>query len=681
MVKSGIPAEEILILLPQRTLATPYSTVIDSLDFPPGGRPDILTLGGLAQRSISLFWPLISTSGGFNYPAKPPAFLTIETAQFFMARIVDPFLRQGYFGSITLQPNRLYSQLLDNLNKSALVGFPYTGISERLRSAWNGASSQLRLYDQAQEAIHSFRQYCLENNLLDFSLQLELFLKHLWPTFLCRKFLTSQYRHLIFDNVEEDTPVCHDLILDWLPDLDSSMFIMDDDAGYRKFLGSDPISALRLKDHCSSSVTFTAGMSLPIEYQAFQKEFSGVLGLSAKESTQNPETLSQLDENTILNRIRPLSARFFPKMLDSAIAEVSLLVNEKNIPPGQIAILAPYLSDRLRFGLTERLSRLGIPTRVLRPSRSLQENNFSGCLLTLARLAHPGWELEVVKPDFIQMLNTTILGLDLCRAGLLADVVFRRTGNVLTLGDFSIVKTEMKDRVTYLAVERYEQLRKWIELYRSEQPIPLEDFFSRIFGELLTQSGFGFHNRLDAGEVTANLMESARKFRQAVQTTLEPDAIAREFIHAVESGLVSAQYLRTWEILDDQSVIVAPAFTFLLQNCPVDYQVWLDAGSNAWFERLEQPLTHPYVLSRQWISGTVWDDTLENNANRATLNQLISGLLRRCTGQVILLHSELNEQGFDQQGVLMRSVLMAFRRMLKRSSPIAQVSDGDTAHV
>ena len=92
-----------------------------------------------------------------------------------MSKIVDPLLKQGYFGAVTLTPNRLYSQLLDNLNKSALVGFPYEEIADRLKSAWNGASSQLRVYDQAQEAIQLFRQFCLDNNLLDFSLQLEVF--------------------------------------------------------------------------------------------------------------------------------------------------------------------------------------------------------------------------------------------------------------------------------------------------------------------------------------------------------------------------------------------------------------------------------------------------------------------------------------------------------------------------
>jgi hypothetical protein len=257
----------------------------------------------------------------------------------------------------------------------------------------------------------------------------------------------------------------------------------------------------------------------------------------------------------------------------------------------------------------------------------------------------------------------------------LVDVVYRRAGNKISLGDFSIVNTAMKDRVTYLAGERYDQLRQWINLYTAEEPVSLDIFFSRVFGELLTQPGFGFHNQVAAGEITANLMESARKFRKAAQATMQPHEIAREFVQAVESGLVSAQYLSSWQEPTQPSVTIAPAFTFLLQNRPVDVQIWLDAGSNAWFERLEQPLTHPYVLNRLWQEGAIWDDALEFNSNQQTLSRLAGGLIRRCSRQIILMYSELNEQGFEQQGVLIKSVFTTFKRIRKLALNSRQPAD------
>ncbi len=664
LVNKGVPAEQILILAPQRTLAKTYIDIIASTDFPAGGRPDILTLNGLAQRCISLFWPLVSLSAGFKQPQMAPIFLTIETAQYYMSKIVNLLLQQGYFGAITITPHRLYSQLLDNLNKSALVGFPVNEIASRLKSAWIGPGSQIRVYDQAQEAILLFRNYCIENNLLDFSLQVEVFRKHLWPTLLCRQYLTSHYKHVIFDNIEEDTPAAHDLILDWLPDLSGGLFILDEGAGYRKFLGADPISAQRIKVECDQDFRFSASINLPVELKFFQQIFANRLGIIPQEVVTDPEQADP-DEAELYNHLKIKSGRYFPQMLDEAADEVSRLVNEQGVPPGQIAILAPFLNDRLRFGLTERLRRKNLASHVMRPSSTLQENSYSACLLTLARLAHPGWPLYVVKADFIAMLNVAIDGLDLCRAGLLADVVYRRNGNIITLGDFNQVKGEVKDRITYLAGERYDQLRQWINLYSADPPIELDIFFSRLFGEQLTQPGFGFHKQIVAGEVTANLMESARKFRQAAQSTVDITLVAKEFVLAVESGLVSAQYVRSWDEPEESCVKIAPAYTFLMQNRPVEVEIWLDIGSNAWFERLEQPLTHPYILSRQWQSGMIWDDPLEFKANQQTLFQLTSGLFNRCTRLVILMYSELNEQGFEQQGVLIKAIFNTLKKIRK----------------
>ena len=115
-------------------------------------------------------------------------------------------------------------------------GFHHAEIGDRLKSAWVGEPGQTRIYEDAQHCATLFREFCLDHNLLDFSLQLEIFLHRLWPNSLCQEYLKSEYRHLIFDNLEEDTPVAADLLRRWLPDFDSIFLIYDTDAGYRYFL-------------------------------------------------------------------------------------------------------------------------------------------------------------------------------------------------------------------------------------------------------------------------------------------------------------------------------------------------------------------------------------------------------------------------------------------------------------
>ena len=85
------------------------------------------------------------------------AFLWLETAQYYMAYIVRQWLEQGYFESVTIDRNRLYSQILDNLNKAAVIGFPHSEIAARLDSAYYGDPAQRRVYADAPAAKRSTR--------------------------------------------------------------------------------------------------------------------------------------------------------------------------------------------------------------------------------------------------------------------------------------------------------------------------------------------------------------------------------------------------------------------------------------------------------------------------------------------------------------------------------------------
>ena len=120
--------------------------------------------------------------------------------------------------------------------------------------------------------------------------------------------------------------------------------------------------------------------------------------------------------------------------------------------------------------------------------------------------------------------------------------------------------------------------------------------------------------------------------------------------------VIAAQYLRGWQSDNPEAVLLAPAYTFLMSNRPVEVQFWLDVGSRGWSERLNQPLTHPYVLSRRWTTGRPWTDADESAAQSETLYRLILGLVRRCRQSIYLGLSDLSEQGYEQRGPLLHAL-------------------------
>jgi len=665
LIRNGIPPSSIVILTPQRTLALPYNkALLDNIQFS-GSLVNIMTIGGLARRMIELFWPLIAENAGFSHRNKPPHFLTLETAQYYMARTVRPLLEEGYFDSVVLARNRLYSQIIDNLNKAALVGFPFDQIGERLKLTSTNKVSQSHIYENAQDCANRFRKYCLEHNLLDFSLQIEVFYKHLWRSNLFREYLFNNHHHLIVDNIEEDTPITHDILNEWLPVFDSALLIFDTDAGYRKFLGADPQTALSLRDQCTETIHFDSSFITSKSLFHLGYQLARVLNKSTDEENAIQDTTTATETPLIIPEHRP---RFYHQMLDWVVIQIKELIRG-GAKPQEIVVLAPFLHDSLRFSLVNLLEKEKIPYRTHRPSRALREETATNCLLTITKLSHPEWNLRPEKADVILAFTQAIEGLDLIRAQILVENAFRIREGIPTLTSFEHIKPEIQDRITYSVGNRYELLRNWLEDYKNSSPCELDFFLSRLFGEVLSQAGFGFHTNFEFAAIAANLIESVQKFRWAIEENeIENDIpLGKEYVLMVEDGVIAAQYMRSWQQPPEQSILLAPAYTFLLANQPVDYQFWLDIGSSAWAERLSQPLTHPYVLSRHWPKERAWTADDEYAANNDTIYRLILGLIRRCRKNIYIGFSDLSEQGTESRGLLLKTLQRVIQQRAKNN--------------
>ncbi len=657
LLTSGVPAETLFILTPQRTLQKPYREAILQAGLA-GGQVTFSTLGGLARRACDLFWPIIADRAGFHHPDRPPVFLTLETAQYYMARIVRLKLEEGWFQSVTIDRNRLYAQILDNLNKAAVIGLDHRQIGERLASAWAGDPAQRRIYADAQSCANLFRQYCLEHNLLDFSLQVELFFNFLWPDPQVRAYLTLSYRHLIYDNVEEDVPRAHDLFKEWLPDFESALLIYDEGGGHQQFLGSDPLTAASLEERCQKTIVMDQSLVMSPAVSELASALLHILTPS--------RPLPKPRRGAITESVTILRTRYYPELLETLTNEITNLLTHQSLPPSEIVILAPYLSDSLRFALTQRLEQAGIPWWSHRPSRSLRDEPASQALLTLAALAHPAWEIQPT-PLEVAYAFLVVLQTDLVRAKLLTEIVYRP--KELRLTPFEAIRPAIQKRLTPALGERYAALRAWLLTYRENAPLPLDHFLRKLFGELLSQPGFGFHTNLDAVRVVASLVQSARNFRHVMQESTDPPvsetlSLGREYLSLLQEGVIAAQYLESWwSIQETEAVLIAPAHTFLVMNRPVTIQFWLDPGAGGWVERVAQPLTHPYILSRHWSPDRLWTEAEETQTETQTLARLVGGLLARCRRRIYLAMSDLSETGFEQRGTLLR----AFQRLLQET--------------
>ncbi len=663
-----IRGDQILVLVPQRTLGQPYTEALRRSDVPAGAQVQVTTLASLARSSVALYWPLVAEGAGIDNPRKEPTFLNLETTQYHMARFVDAAIQQAEFDAIRVQRSRIISQVLDNLNKAALHGFTIDEAYARLENTIPPGEQMIARRNVMQTARRislEFREHCKKKSLVDYSLQMQIFRNEILQNKWCEAHLFRTYRHLVFDNAEEETYAGQNLVGRWLPHLESALIIVDEDGGYRAFLGADPINAEHLADCVDHRARLTrshlVAPGLESMIDRLRLTFRRTVG------ERSPE------ENRAVGRAGPESGprivfpqqshRFYPQMIEWVVGEVERLVRLEAVAPGQIAVLAPFMSDALRFSIHTRLKEKEIPSTSHRPSRPLNAEPVVRTLLTLAALAHPSWRRVPLPSDVTLALGNAIDQLDPVRASVLAHAAYGGRGAAEgTLPDFEDLRADVQERVSYATGEIYDRLRAWLTDYRAETSFtPLDQFFARIFGELLSQPGFGFHQRPDAARTADQLTRSARNFRWAVGEQSEDPAeppnsrhidIGREYVQLVESGALGALYLPSWTEAEN-AVFIAPAYTFLMRNRTVDIQFWLDIGAQGWGRRIYQPLTHPHVLSRNWEKTRHWTDSDEVKYGQDSLYRLLAGLLRRARRRIFLGLSEYGESGEEQSGPLL----------------------------
>jgi hypothetical protein len=647
------PGYKILILSPQQSLSRPYRDFFVHNSQIIGSLPTITTINGLSREMIRKFWPLISGEMGFRSPNKTPTFLSLESSQYCLSKIVDPLIDIGYFQTVTIERNRLFSQILDNLNKTALADIPINEIASRLISSTVDNSTMHLAYEQAQECAIKFRKYCLEYNLIDFSLSISIFRQHVWPIEFCRNYIQARYSTLIVDNIEEDTYFAHKFTKDLLKLIDSSLLIYDENGGFRSFLGADPIGAKKISNECEIKHHFSKGFTSPDELKKFQ------ISLDACISQESNNSINyQIPKNSGLSFYR-----FYPEMISNTCNKVKHLLDD-GVQPEEIVILSPYLSDSLKFSLAEKLKSLLIPFRSSRPSRMYLDTSEAKAMINLAKISHPKWNMKVSFFEIRNLIMRIIPDLDIVRADLITKHLFSFENNTCSIRSFDQIKEfSLQERITFQIGEKIEILRKWLLDYQNIKDCPLDIFFQKIYGQVLSQRGFNFHDDYDAANLISKLIQSIRSFRIFAQEAFayDPDLIGEEYIHNIELGLIPSSFINS--LRNENAVLIAPAHTFLMENRNVAYQFWLDIGSLGWWERLYQPLTNPYIFRPQWNSNEVWTNEMDYLTNKQSMRRLVNGLISHCSQSIQAASVQINEYGSENHGPL----LQAFQTLLKRN--------------
>jgi hypothetical protein len=468
-----------------------------------------------------------------------------------MWRVVTPLLGQGAFANLRLRPQQIVSQLLDTLNRAALNALTLEEAIARQSRTWAGDPERRFHLDDAATAARAFRRRCLGNSLLDLSLMVEVFdtqlVRH--PEF--HRYFRERYRHLLVDNLEEQTPAGQNFVVGLMGETQTTAVAGDAGGGYKRFLAADPHGAEALRGRFDRVYDFTRSFVAPPELERLANQVDNAL-LHTHLPTEGAEA----------RLLGVVGGRYRREMVNNLAPVLHNLVYEGGVAPRDIAIVVPYMDGALRYMLTQALATAGLPYRLLRRRTSPREEPRVRAWLTWLALAHPDWGIQPAPYDVAEALTLSIAGLDPARAQLLTDNLYRPDGPELAPADG--LPARIVERVGAEHVALAEELRLWLA---GRDPLEsIDAFLHSLFNELLAQPRFRPEPDMAGAAVAEWLAGAAARLRRAAPAMglTTPAETGAAFIDAVNQGLVTANPPDWGEPPDPEGIVLSTLYAYLL---------------------------------------------------------------------------------------------------------------------
>lgn len=643
LLRAGEPAYTILTLVAEPEHRDAYLDAVRDSGLGPFGELNVTNYTGLAQGMVALFWPLVARDAGFARPYQPPTFLSYDLAQLLMWRVVTPLLGQGAFANLRLRPQQIVSQLLDTLNRAALNALTLEDAIARQSRTWAGDPERRFHLDDAATAARAFRRHCLANSLLDMSLMVEVFDTQLVQHPEFHRYFRERYRHLIVDNLEEQTPAGQNFVTGLMGETQTTAVAADADGGYKRFLAADPHGAEDLRPRFDNVFEFRESFVAPPDMALLANQVANSL-LHTRLPTEGAE-------GRILGVI---GGRYRREMVANLAPVLHHLVYEGGIAPRDIAIIVPYLDGALRYMLTGALKTAGLPYRLLRRRTSPREEPRVRAWLTWLALAHPDWRVAPAPYDVAEALTLSVAGLDPARAQLLVDNLYRPDGPDLSPVEY--LPPRVVARVGEDNVARVEELRLWLAGRDPREAIDV--FLPSLFNDLLARPHFRPEPDLAGAAVADWLARAAARLRRAAPALgLSSEAeMGAAFIDAVNQGLVTSNPPDWGDPPDPNGIVLSTIYAYLLAGEPARVQVWLETAAQGWWDIPRQPLSNAFVLVQSRDPEAPWTLEEDFGVRNELLARIARGLAARCRDGVILAGSDLDRRGQRQDGPLWRAL-------------------------
>ncbi|GAB6136889.1 PD-(D/E)XK nuclease family protein [Halanaerobaculum tunisiense] len=619
--------DNILTLVTNATNVRKWRTEVD---LEVSGGLQIYSYFSFVQQEVKKYWHLIEKELEQGRQTLAPVLMTVEPAHYIMSKLVENKREQGQFISVNATAAQIALQLIDNLNYAAMNDLSFTEIEDRLMAWANNDQTKKETFQASLEVMNWFRDLCLKERCLDYSLVIDLYNQYLLATSEYYQELAKRYNYLLVDDSEQLVPTAQDLVLQLNQEVDQTYIAYNPEAGFGRFFGSAPKLA---------ADNFRAMADEVVELE--------------ESHTAAPEARELADQlaSQILAGERLASSDFIidwietelrGAMITNICQEVEELI-EAGVKPGEIALVAPYTDKVLEFTLENHCQEQDYELLNLTQNRLLLENRFAQALIVMTVLANQDWEIELSFSAIVQTLHL-ILDFDPVRSSILAEAIQEHDLQLPAIDEVSL-----RSEIGFKQAEKYEEFKDWIDQWQ-EQECKLEYFFRAAFGGFLSTLAPSQEDILACRQ----LIKSVTNFKEVMQefSQYQEEDLGVKFVEMINDGTLAAEMLFEPEDLEEQLLLATP---YTLLSVPylqeVKYLFLVDISSELWLLGGSKELSNPYILSRE-VEDPSWGDGISQVLKKEQLSDYLQSLLSKVTAGVYLADSSFNSRGWEQMGQL-----------------------------
>lgn len=609
------------------------------------------TTVGFITDEVMLFFPLIFEE--LNLKAQFPLRLRPETEQELATQL---WREQSDWEQLCEYEReyRLVRQTIDLMQLAGTSCVPTEDIASKLATGLVGSevgSDKTYLWQRMGELLVLWRRWCLDRGLLTYGLIYELYWRYLLPNPQYQQHLRSRYQAIFADDVDDYPAIARNLFEFMLDQGTSGVFTYNPNGQIRLGLNADPEYLKGLESRCQKLSLPDVTDNLAIEFAdtAVDLVTEQAYLVSAPNSIQSVQTISRAE------------------LLRQTAEIIIQAVQQEEINPAEIAIVAPGLDEIARYSLIEILAAKNIAVKPLNEQRPIISSPIVRSLLTLLGLVYPDLGRLVDRDAVAEMLtvlsqkwqdNKYIAQIDPVRAGLIADYCYFVDSKHPHL---SHVETFPRwDRLGHQATHAYQEISAWIEAAKVR--IAQQSFYTPTI--LLSEAAkhflkSGAYLSSDRLAILRELMETAqhfwevnRRIREHEPSSQAQSAVIAQFINLLRRGTITANPRPTGQFSPQISAItLATVFQYRSLRSFHRWQFWLDASSPLWSQGGAATLFAAPLFLKQW-SGKAWMPEDEYLMDNQRLERILQDTLARTT-RIFLCHSDLGVNGAEQAGALL----------------------------